>query len=459
VSARRCTVLLASLGAALALGAVAGAAGGSRAPSFGAPTVLAASLDPSSVAIGDLNGDGKPDLVIANSFEDSDDEESSGTVSIRLNRGDGTFKPRRDYYGGAGPVAVAIGDLNGDGKPDLATADPFAGSVFVLLNGGDGSFRIWREYETGDRTGSVAIGDLNGDGALDLAAAVAETDRVDVLLNKGDGSFEPPVAYITGDDPFEVAIGDLNGDGAPDLATANWSAANTVSVLLNTGNGAFAPKRDYPAGPEPVSVAIGDLNGDDKPDLAVSHFGSVSHANSVSILANDGAGGFDRKRDYTVAEGFGQIAIGDLNRDGSHDVVTADEDTDRLSVLVNNVDGSFQPSLGYPTGGGPRSVAIGDLDGDGRLDLVTAGAVEDESNSVTVLLNKPGRCNVQSVVKLTPAAARAKLAQAHCAVGKIRSAYSKVVRKGRVASQRPAFGAVLQSGGKVNLVISRGARR
>jgi hypothetical protein len=452
-------LLLACIAAALTLGAVAGAAGG-RSPSFAAPKVLAASLDPESVAIGDLNGDGKPDLAIANSYLDSEEEDGEvGTVSVRFNRGDGTFKPRRDYPTGAGPVSVAVGDLNGDGEPDLATANTDAGSVSVLLNGGDGSFRVSHEYATGERTASVGIADLNGDGAADLVAAVVDTDTLAVLLNKGDGTFPAPVSYATGDDPSAVAIGDLNGDGKADLATANNSSDNSASVLLNKGDGSFEAKADYAVGASPVSVAIGDLDGDDKADLAISHFGSVSRPNFVSILINDGAGHFGPRHNYNVAEGQGSIATGDLNGDGKRDVVTVNDDTDRLSVLVNSGAGGFQPSLAYPTGPGPLSVQIGDLNGDKRLDLVTADQVADVSNTVTVLLNKPGRCNVQYVLKLKPQAAKAKLASGHCTVGAIGHAYSKNVRRGMVVSQRPAFGAVLSSGSKVGLVISRGPHR
>jgi hypothetical protein len=459
MSARSSGAVLACAAAALCLGAVAGAASG-RSPSFAAPRLLAASLDPDAVAIGDLNGDGKPDLAIANSyFDDDEDEGQAGTVSIRLNRGDGTFRPRRDYSTGGGPHSVAIGDLNGDGMPDLATANFDAGSVSELLNGGDGSFGVSRDYATGDRTASVAIADLNGDAAPDVAAAVAETDTVAVLLNNGDGSLRPPVSYPAGDEPFWVAIGDLDGDGEPDLATANLGSRSTTSVFLNKGNGTFAARVDYAAGADPVSLAIADVTGDRKPDLALSHFGSVSRPNFVSVLPNDGRGRFATRRNYTIVEGQGSIAVGDVNGDGRGDVVTVADDTDRLSVLVNGGGGRMRPALSYPTGPGPQAVAIGDLDGDGRPDLVTANNVSDVSNSVTVLLAKPGRCNVQDVVKLTLAAAKASLARGHCSVGVVRSAYSKTMQRGRVVAERPVFGAVLPGGAKVTLVLSRGRRR
>ncbi|HEY6868014.1 MAG TPA: VCBS repeat-containing protein, partial [Candidatus Eisenbacteria bacterium] len=136
---------------------------------------------PFSVAAGDLNGDGKPDLAVANS--------GAGTVSILLGNGDGTFRPRSDYGTGDQPYAVAIGDLNGDGKPDLAVANYASGTVSVLLGNGDGTFGARTDYGTGDGASFVAIHDLNGDGKADLVTVDSGTSGISVLLGKGDGTF------------------------------------------------------------------------------------------------------------------------------------------------------------------------------------------------------------------------------------------------------------------------------
>jgi FG-GAP-like repeat/FG-GAP repeat len=164
-----------------------------------------------------------------------------------------SFAPHRSYAIGNdandrgaythSPQSVAIGDLNGDGKPDLATTNFGVNTVSVLLNRGDGSFQAEVEYPTGLAPYSVAIGDLNGDGNPDLATANVKANTVSVLLNRGDGSFQRRRDYATGRLPYSVAIGDLNGDGKPDLATANL--ADTVSVLLNRGDGGFQRRRDY----------------------------------------------------------------------------------------------------------------------------------------------------------------------------------------------------------------------
>ena len=150
------------------------------------------------------------------------------------------FAPPSSYATGPGPVSVAIGDLNGDGKPDLATANRGAGSVSVLAGMGDGSFQAKLDYATGSVPYSIAIGDLNGDGRPELATANAQANTVSVLPGRGDGSFRAKLDYATGSLPYAIAIGDLNGDGKPDLATAN-GGADSVSVLTNKATAASRP--------------------------------------------------------------------------------------------------------------------------------------------------------------------------------------------------------------------------
>jgi hypothetical protein len=188
--------------------------------------------EPYSVAIGDLNGDAKLDLVAANA---GPDEDPGKTVSVLLNRGDGSFLSERKFRTGYGPGSVAIGDLNGDGKPDLATADTRAHAVSVLTNTGEGTFRTRKDYWRGGHAPiSIAIGDLNGDGRLDLATGNERMHTLSALVNRGHAGFRDRVDYLPGPSaPVSAAIGDLNGDGKPDLVAAN-DLASSVSVLINT---------------------------------------------------------------------------------------------------------------------------------------------------------------------------------------------------------------------------------
>ena len=383
---------------ALVLGVVVLAA--ASGPSFINLASYATAKGPISVAIGDLNGDGKPDLVTANGSSDS--------VSVLLNRGDGTYLPRINYETARGPYSVAVGDLNGDGKADLVTANAVRGGVSVLLNEGDGSFRARHDYRVGSDPQYVAIGDLNGDGKPDLAVpsgGLNGTFSITVFTNKGDGTFQARVDYRTGGELDKTAIGDLNGDGKPDLVTTE---ADRVSVLLNSGHGTFAAARDY---------------------------------------------------DNGLSGAAGSVALGDLNGDGTPDLVTVNSGGDTVSVLLNKGDGTFQRRLDYPTGGHvsyPTSVAIGDLNGDGKPDLAAANF---GSNTVAVMLaNTASVCTVPNVAGKTLATATQTITRALCRVGRIRSSTSPKVAKGRVIWQTPDAPTVLPKGGRIDLGISRGRK-
>ena len=454
----RCAAFLAAISLALTLGVAALLAGSApSAPSFAPARSYATGRAPDSVAIGDLNGDGTPDLATANYGYRAD------SVSVLLNRGDGSLRAKRDYTTGLHSNSVAIGDLNGDGKPDLATANWGADSISVLLNRGDGSFQRKLDYATEGDPHSVAIGDLNGDGKPDVATADDRANRVSVLLNRGDGSFQPKLDYRTGRFPYSVAVGDLNGDGKLDLATAN-NEADSVSVLLNKGDGTFRPKHDYASDRVPFSVAIGDLNADGKPDLA-----TATGDGTASVLLGRGDGSFQGRHDYATRSAPVSVSIGDLNSDDRPDLVLADgEFRKSVSVLLNRGKGRFETDLDYPVKeDDTESVAIGDLNGDRKPDLAIANG---DFPTVSVLLNKPGLCTVQSVKGRTLQDARRTIARANCRVGTIRRAYSKdvtlphppwfvpAIKRGRVISQRPRFGAILRGGGKVSLVVSRGRR-
>ncbi len=337
---------------------------------FSAATNFAAGPSPLSVAIGDVNGDDRPDLAVANFV--------SNNTSVLLGNGDGTFQPEANFAAGTNPASVAIGDVNGDGKADLAVANQ-GGNVSVLLGNGDGTFQAARNFVVGGFARSVAIGDINGDGKADLAVANFASNNVSVLRSNGDGTFQDATNFVAGTNPVSVAIGDLNGDGKVDLAVANTNS-NNVSVLLGYGDDTFQAAMNFAAGTEPYFVAIGDVNGDGKADLAVANFGN----NTVSVLLSNGDGTFQPAANLAVGTQPISVAIGDLNGDGKADLAVANLGNNNVSVLLGNGDGTFQAATNFSAGMKSGSVAIGDLNGDGERDLAVANT---DSNNVSVLLN------------------------------------------------------------------------
>jgi hypothetical protein len=270
---------------------------------FGKSVPFTAGVRPTALAVGDFNGDGKPDLAVADQgfFPPVVEPVTAasnvapvrigrGGVNVLLGNGDGSFRNAATYPFPSPPTALAVGDFNGDGRPDLAVVTPGQGSVSVLPGDGKGGFGTAASYRAGAGPVAVAVGDFNRDGKPDLVVAdqgVSPTDLataaspgggVSVLLNKGSGTFRPAVGYGTGTSPFAVAVGDFDGDGKPDLAAlAAGPRTAFVSLLSGTGTGTFRPAVNRPvpaAAPSnavvtPAGLAAADFNGDRVPDLAV----------------------------------------------------------------------------------------------------------------------------------------------------------------------------------------------
>ena len=362
---------------------VACTSGGGGTSLLGPASTYSAGNHTHAVRMADLNGDGKLDLVTANA--------GSATVSVLLGNGDGTFQPKTDYATAATgePKSVAIGDLNGDGKRDFVTANQASNNVSVLLGNGDGSFQTHVEYAATVGDHEAAIGDLNRDGIPDIAVAGWGGSVLSVLVGNGNGSFQTKVDYVTGTAPHSIVIEDFNGDGNTDLATANHDS-NDISILLGNGNGIFPSKIDYAAGLGPHSIRAGDLNGDGALDLVIANDSS----NNASVLLGNGNGTFQAKVDYSTGTTPKSVTISDINSDGRLDIVTSNIDNnypdlvnaggDSVSVLLGNGDGTFQAKTDYTVGQGPFSVVVGDLNGDNKPDLATANW---HDNNVSVRIN------------------------------------------------------------------------
>ncbi|MGD0037788.1 MAG: FG-GAP-like repeat-containing protein, partial [Bacteroidota bacterium] len=344
---------------------------------------------PYSVAIGDVDGDGKPDIITANY--------GNSTISVFRNTctiANVSFAAKLDFTTGTNPYSVAIGDVDGDGKPDLVVANFNSSTVSVFRNTstiGSVSFAAKVDFPTGPGAYSVAIGDVDGDGKPDLIVANYSSSTVSIFRNTstiGSVSFAAKVDFPTMLYPYNVAIGDVDGDGKPDLVVAN-SGSSTVSVLRNTGtigSVSFADRMDFTTGSTPYSVAIGDVDGDGRPDLTVANY----YSNTVSILRNTstiGSVSFATKVDFTTGTNPQSIAIGDVDGDGKPDLAVANALSNTVSVLRNTStigSVSFAAKVDFTTGSSACSVAIGDVDGDGKPDLVVANY---SSNTVSVFRN------------------------------------------------------------------------
>jgi hypothetical protein len=350
-------------------------------PTLAAPVTYPVGNQTDGVALGDLNGDGRLDIA-AIDYEMG----NAGAVQVLLGKGDGTFAAAVAYAVGRDPRVVAIGDLNGDGKLDLAVANFGTYDVSVLLNVGNGKFGAAVSNHADTNTTGVAISDLNGDGKLDLAASNSNGLDVSVLLGNGNGTFVAPMNYPVGNDPRFVVIGDLNGDGKADLAVPN-RLDNTVSVLLNKGNGTFAAAVNYKVDAQPSSVAFGDFNGDGKLDMAVTAPVGGGMAGFVDVLIGKGDGTFAASVAYAAKGEPAAVALGDLNGDGKLDIVVAEGGLGGpgdVSAFFGNGNGTFAAPVQYNAGSGAGGVALGDVNGDSRIDVVYPTGGFD---SAGVLLN------------------------------------------------------------------------
>jgi hypothetical protein len=461
------------------------------------PNVSFAGATPNSLAIGDLNGDNKMDLAVANG------QFANNGVSVLLGNGDGTFGGLTSWVADQQPAAVVIGNFLGDTKADMVVVNQGSNDVSFLLGNGDGTFAAPPTIAHINSPGPVVTGDFNGDSNQDvivgntfslngvilttlvgngdgtfktpttilntvtnpttgqakiLAAAqmnagsaldlivLDSKNKLDVFLNNGSGGFAAPVSYSAGTNPTGMAVGDFNGDGKPDVAIVNSATApadgtamiylndgtgaltlvgttpdigltptgvfaadldgdgkddlavannngfsSTVSVLISAGSGAFQAKVPYAVDGHPTAVAAAPLRAGGKPDLAVSTFFGVG----MDVLLNNGDGTFGASKPFATGSNPVAITINDVTRDGIPDVESTNNFGDSLTVWVGLGDGNFaQTSQTFTVGDRPSQTAAADFNSDGFLDLVTTNG---NANDITFLLTgAPAATNSQA---------------------------------------------------------------
>ncbi len=331
------------------------------------------------VLTADFNADGRRDLAVVN--------EDSGTISVLLGRGDGTFHDAVSYAVGKA-LDLDTGDFNSDGHLDLVAAAFRASEIVVLLGRGDGTFHEPARFSASGAPQWLAAADFNGDGRLDLAAAngqihftlgIVRGGEVSVLLGRGDGTFQDNVRVASGFSPLLPVAGDFNGDGRQDLAVNDFDTGE-LSVLLGRGDGTFQDRVRYEVGAMPFGPFAGDFNGDGRDDFA---FTILDDGNSVLLGEPDGTFRGPTRFEIGTSITSTSLAAGDFNSDGRMDVATSLVNSNKAAIFLGRGDGAFQDATPVATGTAPVSVQTGDFNGDGRLDLATANY---GSGDVTVSL-------------------------------------------------------------------------
>lgn len=328
---------------------------------------------PMSLAVGHLGGSTLPDVVVANRI--------SNNVSVLFDVGGPAGEQIQVAPGGV-PRAVAIGDVNGDGKADIAVGrEQFQPPLAILLNRGDdtffapapvGSINVFPD--------AIWIGDLDADLDQDLVLASAPSNQVVVFLNDGAGAFaETPYSIGTAPSyPSDLAASDADDDGDFDLLITASLSQHPPVLLLNAGDGSFTQADPFtPVIVDFVSAAIGDLTGDGTAELALLHFGN----SSVAVFPNDGAGAFGSPVFFSIGASTqpgGRVRLGDLDADGDLDaVVGLFLQNPSIPVLLGNGAGGFEAPQLFPAGAGISGIALADLDADGDLDVASISKDDD----------------------------------------------------------------------------------
>jgi hypothetical protein len=341
---------------------------------------------PEAVAIGDVNGDGLNDVVMVTSYYF--DPANDSMLHVWIQNPDGTLAPRVKYPIGGRPQSVAIGDVNGDGLKDVVVAN--GSGIGVFTQNADGMLNPMVFYPTNDSF-KVRVADLNNDGRLDIVSIGWGTNTAKVFTQNADGSLAQPVTYSVPHGGYDdLEVGDVNNDGLTDVIVMSGQlyATPNISILYQKPDGTLGDLTSLSVGPQELTqgIGVGDVNGDGLNDIVASYGGNRPF---IASFLQNASGGMEPPMRYPSYDIPEPVRVADVNGDGRLDVVVAHGGWNALGAYLQQPDGTLAPEELYPIPYASRynshGIAVGDINGDGANDVVIA----DYNNGLVILYGIP----------------------------------------------------------------------